>query len=186
MNYVRQDILENLIKIREEIQIYQDKIESDRRTRMQFIAALGGVSLVAILGLAYNSIVNSAEQVSRGAVEEALERVETAEKRLESSAKEFDALRAQITNTFDLVEGMKVEIRELVGDVETSLARVKAAEGGVSVANELTRIYRVMFELQTQISDGQRHVEPAGPTVGELFPDFSGATNVQETEGITE
>lgn len=154
------------LMIRQSIESHLEKLEARKRSRLQFLSAIGGVSLIAIVGLAYAQITSVVEQAAREtARKEVAGAVQTAEDavvRLEDAVDQFDNIRLQSSITSDVIKTTQAEVREILGEVNRSLGAIQTAEGGVSIANELARINRELSRLVIQ-----QEIRRAGPRGGD-------------------
>lgn len=161
---------QQLLKIRDEVAAQVKKTEDDRRSRLQFLTAIGGVSLVALVAFAYSEVRSIAEDSATSAVEEPITRVVAAEQTLEGAVDQFDDIRAQIATSQQTVEVTRQRVQRLLGDVEEALGEVRAAQGGVGIANDLSRIYRRLEEIE--FSNRTQRVTPASPPIGPSISDL--------------
>lgn len=154
------------LMIRNSIESHLEKVEAQKRSRLQFLSAIGGVSLIAIVGLAYAQISSVAEQAARETAREevagAVQTAEDAVARLQDAVDKFENIRRQSSITSDLIKTTQAEVREILGEVNRSLGAIQTAEGGVSIANELARINRELSFLVIQ-----QEIRRAGPRDGD-------------------
>lgn len=135
---------EQKLVIREEIEKCLRQHANDRRSTLQLIGALGGVSILALGGLLYTNIEETAKRAASSAVEGSVEKLDTA-------AEQIEDIRAQAGNTAILINDARIEVRQLIAEVELALGQVKAAEGGVGVASQLVQIIRDLEEIKVQM-----------------------------------
>ena len=154
------------LAIIEEVQKRLLDAQNNRRAQLQFLSAIGGASLFVIVGLAWQQVNTIAVKAANDAIRDPVETVE-------KSAQEIASIRSQMSTTFGVVENVQEEVRGLMGEVETALGAVKAAEGGVSIANELVRVYRSLEELRNHRRSAEVS-ENSSPTFGDIFPNDGG------------
>ena len=172
-----------LLRIRDEIANHAKKAEEDRRSRLQFISAIGGISLVALVAFAYSEIQTVAEGSAREAVKGPLAEIIEAEKRLEDAVAQFEDIRQQISTSRQAVELTQRKVQRLLGDVEEALGEVRAAQGGVGIANDLSRIYRRLEQIEFSSRLGRDTSLPSGPTISDIFSDERLPEEPQPEEG---
>lgn len=158
-----------LLKIRDEIAEHLKKAEEDRRSRLQFISAIGGISLVALVAFVYSEIQTVAKGSATEAVEEPLAQIDEAEKRLKAAVEQFEDIREQISTSRQAVELTQQKVQRLLGDVEEALGEVRAAQGGVSIANDLSRIYRRLEQIEFSSRLNRDTALPVGPTISDIL-----------------
>ncbi|WP_435659865.1 hypothetical protein [Leisingera caerulea] len=158
-----------LLTIRDEVGEHLKKAEENRRNRFQFLSAVGGISLVALVAFAYSEIQLIAQRSARDAVKEPLTEIEEAEKRLEAAVDQFENIREQISTSRQAVELTQQKVQRLLGDVEEALGEVRAAQGGVSIANDLSRIYRRLEQMEFS-SRNRVDAISTGPTILDILP----------------
>jgi len=162
------------ITIRNKVDEEHQKIERERKSRFQSFLTVGGVSLLAVGTLLFSNIQNVAERAAQDAVQEAVLSVNAAKRRLDEAAKEFAALQDSITNSSGAVDDLRVETRELLKEVDRSLGEIRAAEGGIALADNLSEIYRELHQIRTvrgvQTSNGSGNRQPpADQTIDEFL-----------------
>lgn len=159
-----------LLKIRDEIGEHLKKVEEDRRSRLQFVSAIGGISLVALAAFAYSEIQTIAKGSAHEAVKEPLVQIVEAERRLEEAVDQFEDIRAQISTSKQAVELTQQKVQRLLGDVQEALGEVRAAQGGVSIANDLSRIYRRLEQMEFSSRLARDSAPSTGPTILDILP----------------
>ncbi|WP_299044167.1 hypothetical protein [uncultured Tateyamaria sp.] len=167
------------LAIKEEVEAELAKRDTERRGRLQLIGALGGVSILALGGLAYENIEATAGRAASASVATAVEKVSAAEQKLNETAEKFEDLRQQIGNSATLVDDTRVEVRTLLAQVDEALSRVNATQGGVGVGGQLIQIVRDLEEIKLQLAQAER-IQPSlpqpqpqpgtGDTLDEIFP----------------
>jgi len=120
-------------------------VEAERRSRLQFLTALGGAGLVAVAVLVWDAINNTAADTAR---ETATASIEEARQRFaELVAKSEDQLR-RIETAEGNVKNALVQVEEAMSKIRVALGEIEAAQGKVAYMNDVIQIRSDLTEIK--------------------------------------
>lgn len=151
-----------LLKIRDEVASHSSKAEVDRRGRLQFLSAIGGVSILALSAFAYTEIQTIARESATQAVKAPIAEVEEVLVQIEK-------IHAQIETSLQAVELTKRNADEILGEVDEALGQVRAAQGGIAIANDLSQIYRRLEQMDFDMRSNGEATSSPGLSIEEFW-----------------
>lgn len=156
------------LAIRSELEALMAEKRSQQRNAIKYFIGLIGISAFAVFGFLWKEVNETANAAATEAISGPITIVEAAQRSLETANDEFDSIRAQITNTQNSAHSVQRQVVEMLREVNQALGAIKSAEGGVALANDLSRIYERLERMEYA---RRSQIDPAslGPTIEKQF-----------------
>ena len=147
--------------------------EETRRSRMQFITAIGGATAIGAAVLIWSNITTLVEQRAENVIKPKIESFEKLERKFEEKAIQIEVLEGN-------VNAKLTEIERQLDNVRFALGALQTAEGGAALSRDLIELNERVFEMRSRLDAGSFPLN-LGPSTRDPGPSIGDCVNPDGT-----